>query len=289
MKSMFLLLGSGLLMTTLAVAQDLPSNSREGTEPTPNSQTSKTYKTSSNVIRGCLSGSSGNYTVTDQNGMQYNIAGPDNQLAARVGHEIEITTRQDQSSESASQGDQANAKSTNTVQVSDVRDVASTCKTGGSTGSPMNDNGPKGSASTAEPPQMMAMLQEQSAPNAGTQEQKPGAATQPQTTPPVSSQTPATSASPTGSNTQAGASSGAAGSQMNPNNANATGSTAGSGSQGASSSSNAASNSATPSGTQHPQVNSADDANKPLYERQATDIPWASQSSNGTGSANSPH
>jgi trimeric autotransporter adhesin len=283
MKSMFLLLGSGLLVATLAVAQDAPS-----ADPSPNSQSSKTYQSSSNIIRGCLSGSAGNYTVTDQNGTQYSIAGPDNQLAARVGHEIEITTHQDQSSESSSQGDQASAKSTNSVQVSDVRDVSSTCKTAGATGSPMNDDNssPKGSSSNAEPPQAMAMLQEQSAPNAGMQEQKPGAATQPQTTPPVSSQTPATSASPTGSDSQAGDNTGTAGSE-----ASASGSTSGSAvdSQGASTPANAAPNSATPSGMQQPQANSADDANKPLYERQATDIPWANHSSDSNGTANSPH
>jgi len=280
MKSMFLLLGAGLLVTTLAVAQDAPS-----ADASPNSQSSKTYQTSSNVIRGCLSGSAGNYTVTDQNGMQYSIAGPDNQLAARVGHEIEITTRQDQSSESNSQGDQATAKSTNSVQVSDVRDISSTCKTVGSTGAPMNDDrsSPKGSTSTSEPPQMMAMLQEQSAPNAGMQEQKPGTTTQQQATPPVTSQTPATSASPTATGQQAGTSpanpsSTAAGSDANNQGVNNPSTT----------DPNAAPSSATPSNAQQPPQANGDDANKPLYERQATNIPWANHSGNN-GTANPPH
>ncbi len=161
MKSLLFLLGSGLLVTTLAVAQDTPSSGSEATEPSPNAQTSKTEQTSSSVIRGCLSGSAGNYTITDQNGMQYTIAGPDNELQARVGHEIEVTTLQEQSN-----------GSTDSVQVSNVRDVSPTCKPGSSTGpAPINQNGasPKGTASTSEPPQMMAML------DAGTQEQKPGA------------------------------------------------------------------------------------------------------------------
>lgn len=270
MKSMFLLLGSGLLMTTLAVAQDAT-----GADPSSNSQSSKTYQTSGNVIRGCLSGSAGNYTVTDQNGMQYSIAGPDNQLAARVGHEIEITTRQDQSSESNSQGDQATAKSTNSVQVSDVRDISSTCKTVGSTGAPMNDDrtSPKGSTSTSEPPQMMAMLQEQ----------KPGTTTQQQATPPVTSQTPATSASPTATGQQAGTS---------PANPSSTAAGSDANNQGVNSPSmtdpNAAPSSATPSNAQQPPQANGDDANKPLYERQATDIPWANHSGNN-GTANPPH
>jgi hypothetical protein len=280
MKSMLLWMGAGLLVTTLAVAQDTPS-----ADPSPSSQSSKTYQTSSNVIRGCLSGSPGNYTVTDQNGMQYTVAGPDNQLAARVGHEVEITTRQDQSSESTSEGDQATAHSSNSVQVSDVRDIASTCKPGNSSPSaPMNDNAvPKGAASTSEPPQTMAMLQEQTTPGAGAQEQKPGSTQPQQTTPPVSSQTPATSASPTDTNPPTGSSpastNGATGSGVN---------------QGANSSPttdpNAASpNSAAPSGTQQPPQANADDQNKPLYERQATDIPWANHSKDTSGSANPPH
>jgi hypothetical protein len=173
MKSIFLLLGSGLLATTLAVAQDTPSTSSEANEPTPNAQTSKTEQTSSSVIRGCLSGSAGNYTITDQNGMQYTIAGPDNELQARVGHEIEVTTRQEQSSQSTSQGDQSTSGSSNSVQVSNVRDISSTCKIGSPTGtSPMKDNGtsPKGAASTSQPPQMMAMLEQQGTPDAGMQE-----------------------------------------------------------------------------------------------------------------------
>jgi hypothetical protein len=281
---MFLLLGAALLVTTLAVAQDTPS-----ADPSPNSQSSKTDQTSSSVIRGCLSGSAGNYTITDQNGMQYTIAGPDNQLAARVGHEVEITTHQDQTSESTSQGDQATARSTNSVQVSDVRDVASTCKAGNSSGSaPMNDKAvPKGATSTSEPPQTMAMLQEQTTPPAGAQEQKPGTTPPQQTTPPVSSQTPATPASSTETNPQTGSSpasttstNGAAGSSVN---------------QGATNSPTtdpnavpASPNAATPPATQPPPP-TADDANKPLYERQATDIPWANHSKDTNGSANPPH
>jgi hypothetical protein len=266
----------------LAVAQDAPSTTGEATEPTPNAQTSKTEQTSSSVIRGCLSGSAGNYTITDQNGMQYSIAGPDNELQARVGHEIEVTTRQEQSSQSTSQGDQTTSGSSSSVQVSNVRDVSSTCKVGSSTGaSPMNDNGasPKGAASISQPRQMMAMLEQQSAPDAGTQEQKPGSAAQ-QTTPPVTSQTPAAPAPPTASDQQTGSSP-----------ANATGATGQGANNSGTTESNAATtspNSATPSNTQQPQSN-ADDANKPLYERQATDIPWASHSGGNTGTGNPPH
>lgn len=122
MKGLFVLFGSGLLATTLAVAQDMPAN--ENPDASQSKQTSQTSQTSSGVIRGCLSGSAGNYTITDQNGMQYQINGPDNQLQARVGHEVEVSTRQDQSSQTSTQGDQTTSSAANSVQVSNIRDVA---------------------------------------------------------------------------------------------------------------------------------------------------------------------
>jgi hypothetical protein len=295
MKSIFLLLGSGLLAATLAVAQDTPSNGSEATEPSPNTQVSKTDQTSSSVIRGCLSGSAGNYTITDLNGMQYTIAGPDNELQARVGHEIEVTTRQEQSSQSTSQGDQTTSGSSSSVQVSNVRDVSATCKVGSSTGtSPMNENGasPKGTASTSEPPQMMAMLEQQSAPDAGMQEQKAGSAAQ-QTTPPVTNQTPAAAAPPTASDQQTGSrpanTTGATGSEAG-NSAGSDANNQGVNNSGTTEPNTASTspNSATPSNTQQPQSN-ADDSNKPLYERQATDIAWANHSGANTGTSNPPH
>ena len=267
MRAMFILLGSGLLATTLAVAQDAPSASDSSSAQTQ----TKTHETSNSVIRGCLSGSDGNYTITDQNGMQYSINGPDNQLAARVGHEVEVSTHQDTSSEASSQGDQATAHSSNTVQVSDIRDVSSTCHKGTST-SPMNNNGssPKGTPDAAEPPQPqpMAMLQQPSAPDTGTQQEQQNGTAPQQATPPVTSQTPAA---------PSGAANGATSNQPSATSAGDN--------TGTTTSPNAvptSANSATPQGN-------ADDANKPLYERPATDIPWANQGNGNSGTPNPPH
>ncbi len=299
MKSIFVLLGSGLLATTLAAAQDLPANSSDGTAR----QSSQSYQTSKGVIRGCLSGSAGNYTITDQNGMQYQINGPDNQLQASVGHEVEVTTRQDQTSATSTQGDQTTSSTTNSVQVSNIHDVASTCTKGNSSSTP------KGTPDAAEPPQpqTMAMLQQESKPDMGANPQ--------QTTPPVTSQTPATPGASTNSAQQATAPSsstttstttttnqqsttpsntnGMTGSQVdqnaqsarqgemnsNPNAATTNGATP----------SSSATPGASPSNAQQPNAN---DQNKPLYERQATDIPWANHSgdnnSGNTGTSNTP-
>lgn len=303
MKAMFILLGSGLLATTLVVAQDAPSASGSSSAQ---SQT-KTHETSSSVIRGCLSGSNGNYTITDQNGMQYAINGPDNQLAARVGHEVEVSTHPDTSSEAASQGDQTTAHSSNSVQVSDIRDVSSRCHMGAST-SPMNSS-PKGAPDAAEPPQpqTMAMLQQESAPDAGTHEQQQNGTAPQQTSPPVTSQTPATptggaNGSTTGQApaTSPGNNAGMTGSEANHDaqaarqgelNTNPnTGDTSGRGNnQGANNSSTTSPNAAAASPNSGTSQSSADDANKPLYERQATDIPWANQGSGSSGTSNPPH
>jgi hypothetical protein len=322
MKSIFIMLGSGLLATTLAVAQETPSSNREGAEPGSNSPTStQTSQTSNSVIRGCLSGSDGNYTISDQNGTQYSIAGTDNELQARVGHEVEVTVRQDMSSQSASQGEHTMSRSSNTVQVSDLRDVGATCnKSGLGTSPPDNGASPKAAPDTSEAPRMMAMLQQQSRPD-----ERPAAQ---QGNPPVTSQTPAAAApstdpqqgNPSSSGTtpstvtsaptpQSGTSP-ANNTGMTESEANhdaqaarqgelstnpQTGNTTGRGvdDQGVNNPTTtqpnavpSSPNSATPSSaTQPPQAND-NDRNKRLYERQATDIPWAN--SNGNSGTNPP-
>jgi hypothetical protein len=288
MKGILILLGSGLVATTLAVAQDMPSSSN--TDSAQSKQT-QTRQTSSGVIRGCLSGSAGNYTITDQNGMQYTINGPDNNLQGSVGHEVEVTTSQDQSSQTSTQGDQTTASATNSVQVSNLHDLGSSCKPSSSmSNGPMtNDNGKGASpqqapdAAAPQPPQTIAMLQEQ---------QGPGANSPQQTSPPVTSQTPATPGATTNSAQQATSPSGSSattgtnttpaptGSQADPTAPTATAP--------ADQSTNPSTSapSATPSSAQQP---SANDQNKPLYERPATDIPGASSSGANSGSTPPQH
>jgi hypothetical protein len=311
MKVKFMLLGSGLLAASLAVAQDMPATGNQANTADQNTQTtSQTHQTSNSAIRGCLSGSAGNYTLTDQNGTQYRVMGDEAGLQGKAGHEVEITTRQDQDSQTTSQGDRAAQQTTNTVQVPNVRDISTNCNTGNS---PMNNSN---GSSSDQNPQPMAMLQQQST-NAPEQ-----------TTPPVTSQTaanPGQSTSNAQQNTQAGTTTSSTTSsttttttnQQNGNSpANNTGmteseanhdaqaarqgelntnsssgDTAGRGvnNQGVNNPSTTnpnavpnSPNSATPSSAQQPQAN---DQNKPLYERQATDIPWAKSSGN-TGASN---
>jgi hypothetical protein len=313
MKSMFIVLGSGLLAATLAVAQDAPSSNREATDSSSNAQTNtQTSQTSNSVIRGCLSGSDGNYTITDQNGTQYSVAGTDSELRARVGHEVEVTTHQDTASQSTSQGEQTISRSANTVQVSGLRDVGATCNKSGLGTSPGDDNaGPKGTPDSAEAPHLMAMLQQENRPDASPTAQ--------QATPPVTSQTPSAATPPTNSNQQATSSSSTTSTtttttqQSGTSPANNTGMTESEANHDAQAarqgelSTNPQTGETTGRGVNNQGVNnpsttnpsavpdsrnsatpqaSDNDQNKPLYERQATDIPWAN--SNGNSGTNPP-
>jgi opacity protein-like surface antigen len=161
MKGVFLVLAVAML--TAALAQDVgaqsaadqnsQSNRTTGAAQYQNPDaTTKSAPASTSVIRGCLSGSPGNYTLTDQNGMQYQIAGDDATLRSMVGREVEISGVENQTSQA---GD-STSRLANGVQASDVRAVSPTCKKGSSVSAPppADNNGttPKGASEADEPP-----------------------------------------------------------------------------------------------------------------------------------------
>src|SRR4029077_17994767 len=61
-----------------------PDNSSTAT------QTSQTSTDSSTAIEGCLSGSAGNFTLTDQSGKAWQLAGDTSKLSDHVGHQVRI-------------------------------------------------------------------------------------------------------------------------------------------------------------------------------------------------------
>jgi opacity protein-like surface antigen len=161
MKRLLSIFALALLAGILASAQDAAGKSAAGQDPQSSGTagsaqyqnpdvTTKTATTSTSVIRGCLSGSSGNYTVTDQNGMQYQIAGDDATLRSMVGREVEVSGVENQSPAGDSTSRLANG-----VQASDVRAVSSTCKKGRAASAPSVENSgtnPKGTPESGEPP-----------------------------------------------------------------------------------------------------------------------------------------
>jgi Protein of unknown function (DUF5818) len=84
------------------------------------------------TVQGCLSGTDGNYTLTDKNGNTYKLTSDSAKLSEHVGHEIQVTgsasggsTASGSSSDSMSSG-----AGSQTIQVTSVKHIAKTCKSG---------------------------------------------------------------------------------------------------------------------------------------------------------------
>lgn len=328
-KKMFYLASSLLLGSAISVAQSAQSSTPSvGTQ---DQDSSMSAQAAGAVLRGCLSGSDGNYTLTDHNGTIYHLVGAASQLRDSVGHELAVTGTPDSQRTGAS--DDTTTNTASSFQVTGVRDVASTCDTRGSSRSgamsenPNTDSHPKGAPGEGAPPKpqsdtephLMAMLQQPSSTDSGSMgsqssstvsspsatDQSSQTSTtgtgQTSTPPPVTSQTPAATQSPTDPNAQMGTGSAnptGTGAAAGTTPAQQTGSSAGassttpssdtsatttvtSGSSTSTTGSTSSSGASAPPQSASPQ-NSQNDQNKPLYERQATDVPWASHSGSTT-------
>lgn len=326
-KNAFYLSSAVLLAGSMAVAQSAMSGSQD--------QDSSAAQAAGAKVRGCLSGSEGNYTLTDNNGTIYHLVGGGAQLQASVGHEVEVTGTTDAQRSSAS--DDVASNTASAFQVTGAREVASVCEHGSRTGTmgtdsqpmterpPTTDRQPKGAPGEGTPPpepqpHLMAMLQQPGSTDMGSQSsstQTTQTTTSTTTTTgqdantgsmantPVTSQTPAESTSPTGANSQlgSGTTNPSAVSTQPAQSPTATPTTPESGATtnptttapdatGAANPGAATSPSATPDMNANPTAapnpgataspqSTQNDQNKPLYERQATDVPWASHSGAG--------
>ena len=84
------------------------------------------------TVEGCLSGSSGNFTLTDKNGTSYQLTGDTAKLSEHVGHEVKITGMSGSSTGADnSAGAASGAASSQSLQVSSVKHVSKTCKSAG--------------------------------------------------------------------------------------------------------------------------------------------------------------
>lgn len=82
-------------------------------------------------VKGCLSGSDGNFTLTDNSGTAYQLTGKTTDLSAHVGHEVQVTGT---TAEAAASAVGSTQKS---IEVTNVKEIATTCS----------------SSSTSKPPQ----------------------------------------------------------------------------------------------------------------------------------------
>ena len=118
MRQIFLMLSIVLLGLTWAIAQEPSGATSSRAGQSASSQT---------TVEGCLSGSDGNFTLTDKNGTTYQLTGDTAKLSEHVGHEVKITGMP---SSGAASGE-ASAGSSKTLEVSSVKHVSKTCKSGG--------------------------------------------------------------------------------------------------------------------------------------------------------------
>jgi len=116
MKKAVLLLSSLLLAATMATAQAAPHSNFAAA---PGSQSSamagRAASPLGDSLRGCLSGSKGNYTLTDHQGKQHGVVGDNHALWDETGHEVYLT------------GKPGSANAANTFQESGITDIASRC------------------------------------------------------------------------------------------------------------------------------------------------------------------
>jgi hypothetical protein len=136
MRRLLLLLSVLLLGACWAVAQDATSKTNSGSSETSASsgQTSSATASGATTVQGCLSGSSGNFTLTDKNGNTYQLTGDTAKLSEHVGHEVKVTGTTSSSASAASGGTAGAAGASGnsqTLEVTSMKHISKTCQTGG--------------------------------------------------------------------------------------------------------------------------------------------------------------
>lgn len=152
MKKFSLLTAVLLLSCVWAVAQTSPSSSSPSsaqpstqspssttTSPSSTSPTAQQPDTSTsganasasstdkgNAIEGCLSGSAGNFTLTDASGTAYQLAGDTSKLSDHVGHQVRVWGDNSGAGASSATGTSASS-APSTFTVKRVKMVSSTC------------------------------------------------------------------------------------------------------------------------------------------------------------------
>jgi hypothetical protein len=135
MRRLLLLLSVLLLGACWAVAQDTTSQTNSNSSETSASsgQTSSATASGATTVEGCLSGSSGNFTLTDKNGNTYQLTGDTAKLSEHVGHEVKVTGTTSSASAGGTAAGTAGQASGNsqTLEVSSMKHISKTCQSGG--------------------------------------------------------------------------------------------------------------------------------------------------------------
>ena len=116
-----LLLTIVLLSACWVVAQDSTQTS---------GQTGSTASGGDTTVQGCLSGSNGNYMLTDKNGTTYQLTGDTAKLSAHIGHEVRITGTAGSSTATGAMGSQS-SNASQTLSVTSMKHISKTCQNSG--------------------------------------------------------------------------------------------------------------------------------------------------------------
>ena len=122
MRQLLLAISVLLLGLTWAVGQDSASQSSASSS----GQMGQSTAGGEMAVQGCLSGSSGNFTLTDKNGMSYQLTGDTAKLSEHVGHEVKVMGTADSGAGSSSAS--GGSSSQKMLQVSSVKHISKTCK-----------------------------------------------------------------------------------------------------------------------------------------------------------------
>jgi uncharacterized protein DUF5818 len=119
MRKLYLITAMLLLSAVWVVAQTTPgagspqSTSPSATSPSQQPATQDTTQSSQtstdSSIEGCLGGSAGNWTLTDQTGKTWQLAGDTSKLGDHAGHQVRITGSEAAGSASSSPSSGAGA------------------------------------------------------------------------------------------------------------------------------------------------------------------------------------
>lgn len=126
-----LILSILLLGVSWASAQKQPSQTNPN--QTDSQQTAASGADGEATVQGCLSGSDGNYVLTDKNGSTFQLTGDAAKLSEHVGHEVKVSGTSTSAS-TAPRGEPANStapqQTAQTIQVTSVKHVSKTCQSG---------------------------------------------------------------------------------------------------------------------------------------------------------------
>src|SRR5437764_10847331 len=93
------------------------------------SQTAGQTMSGQTTVEGCLQGSNGNYTITDNKGTMYQLSGDTSKLNDHVGHEVQITGTSSAAAASSNSG-AASGGTQQSLDVKNIKHISKTCKSG---------------------------------------------------------------------------------------------------------------------------------------------------------------